>query len=123
MPQSRSPWRTRNNYLLVAALLLVASPARAQSFPKPAGRISDFANVISADVETALDRRIDQLEQKTSSEIAVVTVTSLDGMSVEDYANKLFKAWGVGQAKQDNGVLVVVAPTDRSMRIEVGYGL
>jgi len=102
---------------------LVASPARAQSFPKPAGRISDFANVISADVETALDRRIDQLEQKTSSEIAVVTVTSLDGMSVEDYANKLFKAWGVGQAKQDNGVLVVVAPTDRSMRIEVGYGL
>jgi uncharacterized protein len=107
------------------ALLLIALSVSlsAQSFPKPAGRSSDFANVISADVESALDQRIDQLEQKTSSEIAVVTVASLDGMSVEEYANKMFKAWGVGQAKQDNGVLVVVAPSDRSMRIEVGYGL
>jgi uncharacterized protein len=79
--------------------------------------------VIDGAVETALDQRIDQLEQKTTSEIAVVTVTSLDGMEVEEYANKMFKAWGVGQAKQDNGVLVVVSPTDRAMRIEVGYGL
>ena len=95
----------------------------AQSFPKPAGRISDFANVIDAATRAALDQRIDQLEQKTSSEIAVATVTSLDGMEVEEYANKLFKAWGVGQAKQDNGVLVLVAPNERAMRIEVGYGL
>ena len=95
----------------------------AQSFPKPTGRVNDFASVIDSATEADLDRQIDQLEQKTSSEIAVVTVNSLDGMSVEEYANKLFKQWGIGQAKQDNGVLVLVAPNDRAMRIEVGYGL
>lgn len=91
--------------------------------PKPAGRVSDFANVIDPAVEAELDRRLDQLEQQTSSEIAVATVESLNGMSVEEYANRLFKEWGVGQAKQDNGVLILVAPNDREMRIEVGYGL
>jgi uncharacterized protein len=112
--------RSAARALLVIALGVSLS---AQSFPKPAGRISDFANVIDAATRAALDQRIDQLEQKTSSEIAVVTVTTLDGMEVEEYANKLFKEWGVGQAKQDNGVLVLVAPNDRAMRIEVGYGL
>ena len=53
----------------------------------------------------------------------MATVTSLDGMAVEDYATRLFEAWGVGQADKDNGVLVLVAPTEREMRIEVGYGL
>lgn len=107
------------------ALLFIALGVSlaAQTFPKPTGRINDFANVIDAATRAALDQRIDQVEQKTSSEIAVVTVTSLDGMSVEEYANKLFKEWGIGQAKQDNGVLVLVAPADRAMRIEVGYGL
>ena len=97
--------------------------AAAQSFPKPTGRVNDFANVIDAATEAEIDRQLDQLEQKTSSEIAVVTVASLDGMSVDEYANRLFKEWGVGQAKEDNGVLVLVAPKEREMRIEVGYGL
>jgi uncharacterized protein len=79
--------------------------------------------VIDAATEAGIDRQLDQLEQKTSSEIAVATVSSLGNMSVEEYANKLFKQWGVGQAKQDNGVLVLVAPNDHKMRIEVGYGL
>ena len=101
---------------------LIAAVA-AQSLPKATGRINDFANVIDAATEADIDRRLDQLEQQTSSEIAVATVESLNGMSVEEYANRLFKEWGVGQAKQDNGVLVVVAPNEREMRIEVGYGL
>jgi uncharacterized protein len=91
--------------------------------PKPAGRITDLANVIDAGTESQLDQRLDQLEQKTSHEVAVVTVASLDGAPVEDYAVRLFKEWGIGQAKQDNGVLVLVAPNEREMRIEVGYGL
>lgn len=95
----------------------------AQSFPAPAGRVNDFANVIDSAAEAEIDRRLDLLEQQTSSEIAVATVPSLDGMSVDEYANRLFKEWGVGQAKQDNGVLVLVAPNEREMRIEVGYGL
>lgn len=105
-------------FLTFSFSLFIAAFAAAQSFPKPAGRISDFANVIGAATAAALDQRIDQLEQKTASEIAVVTATSLDGMSVEEYADKLFREWGVGQAQQDNGVLVLVAPSDRSMRIE-----
>jgi len=109
----------------VRALVLVALGVSlsAQMFPKSTGRVNDFANVIDPATEADIDRQLDQLEQKTSSEIAVVTVSSLDGMSVDEYANKLFKQWGVGQAKQDNGVLVLVAPTEHKIRIEVGYGL
>jgi uncharacterized protein len=107
-----------------AALLLLCATVSAQSsLPKPAGRVTDLANVIDAGTEAELDRRLDQVEQATSHEIAVVTVTSLDGAPVEDYAVRLFKEWGIGQAKQDNGVLVLVAPTEREIRIEVGYGL
>ena len=109
---------------LPAVLGLVLTVASAQgTLPKPSGRITDLANVIDAATESELDRRLDQLEQKTSHEVAVVTVTSLDGAPVEDYAVRLFKEWGIGQAKQDNGVLVLVAPNEREMRIEVGYGL
>jgi len=106
--------------LCIACIVPIVS---AQTFAKPTGRVTDFANVIDAATEAELDRELDQLEQNTSSEIAVATVSSLGNMSVEEYANKLFKQWGVGQAKQDNGVLVLVAPNDHKMRIEVGYGL
>jgi uncharacterized protein len=106
------------------ALLITVVSAQAQgTLPKPGGRVSDFANVIDAATEADLDRRLDQLERQTSSEVAVVTITSLNGVPVEDYALQLFKEWGIGQAKTDNGVLVLVAPNEREMRIEVGYGL
>ena len=104
--------------LLVTGLLLAQG-----SLPKPSGRVNDFAGVLDAPVEAEIDQLLADLERKTSSEVAVAIVTSLDGMPVEDYANRLFKAWGVGQAKEDNGVLVLVAPNEREMRIEVGYGL
>jgi uncharacterized protein len=110
-------------YLLTGLLLFVASISAAQTLPRPTGRVNDFANVIDPVTEAEIDRQLDQLEQKTSSEIAVATVQSLDGMPIDEYANRLFKEWGVGQAKQDNGVLVVVAIGDRIMKIEVGYGL
>jgi uncharacterized protein len=109
--------------LFVICCLLFVIPVAAQTFPKATGRVNDFAGVIDAATEAELDRQLDLLEQHTTSEIAVATVRSLDGMSVEEYANKLFKQWGVGQAKEDNGVLVLVAPNERKMRIEVGYGL
>ena len=100
-----------------------SAQARQGTLPKPAGRVTDLANVIEAGTEGELDRRLDELEQKTSHEVAVVTVPSLAGTTVEDYAERLFKDWGIGQAKADNGVLVLVAPNEREMRIEVGYGL
>ncbi len=123
MPQSRSRWTIASSVALASSLLVVASIAAAQSFPKATGRVNDFANVIDPGTEAELDRRLDQLEQQTSSEIAVATVPSLGGMAATDYANRLFREWRVGQAKTDNGVLVVIGVDDREMAIEVGYGL
>jgi uncharacterized protein len=111
-------------FLTVCVSLLASGVAFAQpEFPKPTGRVNDFAGILDASTEAELDRSLDELERKTSSEVAVAIVASLNGMSVEEYANRLFKAWGIGQAKQDNGVLVLVAPNERDIRIEVGYGL
>jgi uncharacterized protein len=109
--------------LLVTCYLLLGILASAQTLPKAAGRVNDFAGVIDPATEAEIDRQLDQLEQKTTSEIAVATIRSLGGMSSTDYANRLFKEWGVGQARLDNGVLVVIAVDDRDMAIEVGYGL
>jgi uncharacterized protein len=109
--------------LASGAIVLAAVSLAAQTLPKPAGRITDLANLIDPATEADLDRRLDALEQKTSSEVAVVTVPSLDRVPIEDYAVRLFKEWGIGQATTDNGVLVLVAPNEREMRIEVGYGL
>ena len=112
-----------NFFRATCAIVLTAVSLQAQNLPKPAGRITDLANIIDSATESELDARLDQLERKTSSEIAVVTVRSLEGVPVDDYAVRLFKEWGIGQAKTDNGVLVLVAPNEREMRIEVGYGL
>ena len=113
----------RNVLRAACAIVLTAVSLEAQNLPKPAGRITDLANIIDSATESELDSRLNELERKTSSEVAVVTVPSLDGVPVEDYAVRLFKEWGIGQANTDNGVLVLVAPNEREMRIEVGYGL
>ncbi|MBI5573725.1 MAG: TPM domain-containing protein [Elusimicrobia bacterium] len=90
---------------------------------KPVGYVNDFANILDDKTKSELLSLIIQVEQKTSAEIAMVTVSSLEGMSVEDYAEKLFKKWGIGKKRKDNGVLVLIAPNERKVRIEVGYGL
>jgi len=101
----------------------VAAVVRAAELPKPAGPVSDFAGVLNANVHTELTSLIREIEQITTAEIAVATVNALEGMTVEEYANRLFQEWGVGRKAVDNGVLVLVAPKERTMRIEVGYGL
>jgi len=110
--------------VLISCLGLLASTVAAQpALPKPSGYVNDLANLLDEPARTRLTERLRDVEARTSSEIAVATVPSLDGMSVEEYANRLFKEWGVGQEKADNGVLILVAPNEREMRIEVGYGL
>ncbi|MGE0360409.1 MAG: YgcG family protein [Vicinamibacterales bacterium] len=110
--------------LLVATLTAGPPGAIAQaSLPAPTGAVSDFANLLADGDEARLTRVVADVEQATTAEIAVATVPSLDGLTVEEYATKLFAAWGVGQAGKDNGVLILVAPSEREMRIEVGYGL
>ena len=111
-------------FLFGCVVVLTCASAHAQSaFPKPSGYVNDYAGVLMPAARAELNELLRGVEQKTSSEIAVAIVTSLNGVPVEDYANRMFKEWGVGQEKADNGVLVVVSPADREMRIEVGYGL
>jgi uncharacterized protein len=108
------------------ALTLAAAfsaAAGAVDFPKPTGPINDYAELIDASTKGSLTALIEAVEKETTAEIAVATVTTLDGLSVEEYAKQLFNAWGIGQKGRDNGVLLLVAPIERTLRIEVGYGL
>ena len=111
--------------LLAVALTLVAlaGPAAAQSFPALTGRVVDAAGVLDPGVRAMLTTKLVALEAKTSDQVVVATVKSLQGLSIEAYANRLFREWGLGRKDKNNGVLLLVAPTERKVRIEVGYGL
>src|SRR6476660_7607280 len=109
--------------LVCAAMIAAAVVAAEAAFPKPHGYVNDFAGVIDAPTAAELERLIRETRAQTTAEMAVVTVKSLDGMSIEEYAVRLFAAWGIGKKEKDNGVLILVAPTERRIRIEVGYGL
>ena len=89
----------------------------------PKGRVSDFAGQFSAAELTALENFLQEVERKTTAEIAVVTVKNLDGGDIDDYATRLFERWGIGKKGKDNGALLIAAIEDRKVRIEVGYGL
>src|SRR3989339_611184 len=106
------------------AFVIVAQVVFAYSSPgQPNGFVNDFANVIDSTTKTNLEAEIQSFEQTTTHEIAVVTIKTLEGDTVENYANDLFKEWGLGKKGADNGVLFLVVVDDRQMRIEVGYGL
>jgi uncharacterized protein len=111
--------------IALAALLVVflAFPAYAQSLPALTGRVVDNAGIIDAATEADLVARLEAFEQRSSDQIVVATAPNLGGEEIEPYANRLFRAWGLGQAGEDNGILLLVAVDDRRMRIEVGYGL
>src|SRR4030042_4878714 len=116
--------RVRRIVLLVSSIWLIASTCAWASIPaKPQGWVSDFAGIMSDMTKSQVDALSAEVKKSTGAEIAVVTVPSLDGMSVEEYAVKLFKQWGIGQKGKDNGVLFLIAPNERKTRIEVGYGL
>jgi uncharacterized protein len=105
------------------ALVALVLRADAQTLPKPASKVGDFAGVLAPTARAELQALLTTLEKDTTAEVVVATTASLGGMSVEEYGNRVFNEWQVGKAALDNGVLVLVAPTERQMRIEVGYGL
>ncbi len=118
--------------LFALLLLLLASPLAAQDFPKLSGRVVDAANILPADVEAAIEARSAAIEQQTGAQLIVATVPSLQGYEIEEYGYRLGRTWGIGQKREagpsgamqgDNGVILIVAPNDRKVRIEVGYGL
>ena len=115
--------------LLALSLLVVclaANPASAADpkFPVLSGRVVDDANIIPEEMEGELIAQLEALEAKSSDQLVVVTVPSLQGFEIEEYGYKLGRAWQIGQGERlNNGVILLVAPTERKVRIEVGYGL
>ena len=114
--------------LTIAAIFACGNPAAdaaSELLPKPAQReyVVDTAGIVSAEDRAQIEKIGEELREKTKAEIVVVTVATLDGTDIESYANELFRSWGIGDAKQSNGVLLLIAKDDRKFRIEVGYGL
>jgi uncharacterized protein len=109
----------------VVLFLLAAFSARAENSKNihPTGYVTDVAGVIAPDTKARLEALCLEVETKTGAQIAVVTVHSLDGESVEDYAVDLYKQFGIGSKRDNRGVLLLVAPDEHKYRIEVGYGL
>jgi len=107
------------------ALIVVffAAPFFGLNIPRPDNWVNDFAGVMDERSKLNATTAINELEQKTSCEIAVVTVKDLGGESIESAAVTLFKQWGIGKKGKDNGVLILVSVNDRKAKIEVGYGL
>jgi uncharacterized protein len=97
--------------------------AIAANFPALTGRVVDGANVIPTGTRSALTTKLADLETKSGIQLVVATVATLDGQEIEPYANQLFRTWKLGEKQQNNGVLVLVAPNEHRVRIEVGYGL
>lgn len=116
---------TRALFWLMAAFLALPLAAGAQRADVPflTGRVVDDAEILKPETRRRLTGVLRQHEEKTGNQIAVLTVPTIHGESVEEYAVRVFEQWKLGQKGKDNGVLVVVVPQDRRMRIEVGYGL
>ncbi|MEP1422539.1 MAG: TPM domain-containing protein [Erythrobacter sp.] len=109
-----------------AALLAstISGPALAQpEFPALSGRVVDTADIIPADVEAQLTAKLEALETQSQRQLVVTTVPNLQGYDISDYGYQLGREWGLGDGERNDGALLIVAPNDRKVRIEVGYGL
>ena len=108
-----------------AALLLFSTPALAVDWKalKPEGYVSDFAHVIDAQSKAALEQYAGRVEQLTGAQMALVTLRTLEGEPIDDVANTIYRAWGVGQKGKNEGILLLLVVGDRRNRLEVGYGL
>jgi uncharacterized protein len=108
---------------LLLLLILAAAPAAAQDFPKLTGRVVDAANIIPPADEAALTQKLEAVETASSRQLVVATVPSLQGYDIADFGYQLGRHWGIGQKGANNGILLLVAPNERKVRIDVGYGL
>jgi uncharacterized protein len=110
---------------LIATFLLVAGTVNAAEpvFPPLTGRVNDEAGILSPQTRQQLDAVLAQQEQATRQQIVVVTLKSLQGYAIEDFGYQLGRRWGIGEKGRDTGALLIVAPNERKVRIEVGYGL
>lgn len=108
----------------LALLAVLASPALyAQDFPKLTGRIVDEANLLDAAQKIVLETKLEGLEKQSQRQLVIVTIPDLKGYDIADYGFRLGDHWGIGNKDRDDGLLLIVAPNERKVRIEVGYGL
>jgi uncharacterized protein len=117
----------RHWHLLALAAVLISvllAPAHAEpKFPELTGRIVDEAGLLSGEDDAAINAELAALEEKSTDQLTVVTLKSLQGYAIEDFGYQLGRHWGIGQKGKDNGVLLIVAPSEHKVRIEVGRGL
>lgn len=113
----------RSIRVFVGLCVLLAGSAQAANFPALTGRVVDGAQILSPTTKQNLEGQLANFEAQTSDQLVVVTVPSLGGQTIDDYGYQLGRYWGIGQKGKNNGVLLIVAPNDRKVRIEVGYGL
>ena len=113
--------------LSLVALLFLGNAAQAQTFPKFSGFVVDAADVLPPETEAELTAKLDALQRETKRQLVVATIPDLQGYPLEDYGNRLLRAWGVGLKDVNNGAILFIAPNEpaghRGPRIEVGYGL
>jgi uncharacterized protein len=113
-------------FLFFVSTFVGFKTAQAQNIiakPNPPKLVTDVAGVLSPEQLVGLEKKLVAIDDSSSNQIAVVIIPTLDGYPIEEYAHKLFRAWGIGSKKTRNGVLLLVAVKDRKVRIEVGYGL
>ncbi|MEO6236724.1 MAG: TPM domain-containing protein, partial [Vicinamibacterales bacterium] len=128
--ESRVALMTRMSAALCLLLIVIAATARAESLasiPNPRVQngtwVTDTTATLTPELVAVLNEHIAAFERDTGSEMAVVVIRSLDGLSIEEASEKLFRMWGIGKKKQDNGLLFLWSTGDRRVRVEVGYGL
>jgi uncharacterized protein len=107
----------------LAFFCFIIPASAAPTFPALTGRVVDDAHILSPQTQSDLTQKLAALESKTSRQLVIVTLPSLQGYEISDYGYQLGRAWGIGQKKLNNGLLFVVAPKEHKTRIEVGYGL
>jgi uncharacterized protein len=109
--------------VLILLLSVGAAFAAAPKFPPLTGRVVDNANILSPEVEAKLTADLATLETQTGRQVVVATLPDLQGYEIEDYGYQLLRTWGIGSKERDDGAILIVAPSERKVRVEVGYGL
>lgn len=112
-----------NRIFILFILTLLPFPLLALDVPQLTGRVNDYAKLLSPEVTTSLEQKLAAFEREQSTQIVVLTVPSLQGDNIEQFAIRVVEQWKIGQKDKDNGVLLVLAQAERKVRIEVGMGL
>lgn len=125
MTSPRMMKRLATALLIISLIAVLTGPSMAEdaAFPRPTGAVNDFANVISPEQRAAMEGLAREVLEKTKTAVVVVTVPTVGDRVVDDYATRLYEAWGIGKKGEDKGVLILLAMKERRVRIETGYGV